>query len=148
MSYLWFLDALRSAGGLDYLMTVKGGALDRKFDGGMQQVAQGLARGLGDRIVLEAPVLSIAQDASGVRVATTKGEYAARFIIVAVPPSGAGRIRFEPAPARFARWTSAAHADGCDHQSCGRLSRAVLARQRILRPSRDGRRRAGHRDGR
>jgi len=97
VSYLWFLDALRSAGGLDYLMAVKDGALDRKFDGGMQQVAQGLARELGERIVLEAPVLSIAQDAAGVRVATAKGDYAARFVIVATPPSGAGRIRFEPA---------------------------------------------------
>jgi monoamine oxidase len=35
VSYLWFLDALRNAGGLDYLMTVRGGALEMKFTGGM-----------------------------------------------------------------------------------------------------------------
>ena len=34
------LDALRSGTGLDYLMGVKNGALDSKFTGGMQQVAQ------------------------------------------------------------------------------------------------------------
>ncbi|HEY0106981.1 MAG TPA: flavin monoamine oxidase family protein [Rhizomicrobium sp.] len=96
VSYLWFLDALRSAGGLDYLMAVKGGALDRKFDGGMQQIAQGLARELGERIALSAPVLSLAQDASGVRATTARGVFEGRFAVVAVPPAGAGRIRFDP----------------------------------------------------
>ena len=37
VSYLWFLDALRSGTGLAYLMGVKNGALDSKFQGGMQK---------------------------------------------------------------------------------------------------------------
>ncbi len=96
VSYLWFLDALRSAGGLGYLMAVKNGALDAKFKGGMQQIAQRLAGELGDRIVLGAPVQSIEQSAHGVRVATGKGEFSSRFVIVAAPPGPIARIQFEP----------------------------------------------------
>jgi monoamine oxidase len=96
VSYLWFLDALRSAGGLAYLMAVKNGALDAKFKGGMQQIAQRLADELADRVVLGAPVQKIEQGADGVRVTTAKGEFAARFVIVAAPPGPIARIQFEP----------------------------------------------------
>jgi monoamine oxidase len=96
VSYLWFLDALRSGTGLEYLMGVKDGALDSKFQGGMHQVAQRMADELGERIVLSAPVRRIAQDADGVRVTTDKGEFAARHVIVAGPPGPIARIQFEP----------------------------------------------------
>lgn len=96
VSYLWFLDALRSAGGLAYLMAVKNGALDAKFKGGMQQIAQRLAAELADRVILGAPVQKIEQNADGVRVTTAKGEFAARFVIVAAPPGPISRIQFEP----------------------------------------------------
>lgn len=96
VSYLWFLDALRSAGGLDYLMGVKDGALDAKFKGGMQQIPQRMAEALGSRIVLGAPAEKIAQGPDGVRVTTPKGEFSARFIIVAAPPAAAARIQYEP----------------------------------------------------
>ncbi|HWA29815.1 MAG TPA: FAD-dependent oxidoreductase [Rhizomicrobium sp.] len=96
VSYLWFLDALRSAGGLDYLMGVKGGALDAKFKGGMQQVPQRMADALGDRVVAGAPAEKIVQDANGVRVVTPKGEFSARFVIVSTPPAAAARIQYEP----------------------------------------------------
>ena len=96
VSYLWFLDALRSNHGLEYLMAVKDGMLDAKFKGGMQQIAQRLADALGDRLVLGAPANRIAQDSEGVRVATPKGEFAARFVIVTAPPAAAARIAYEP----------------------------------------------------
>ncbi len=96
VSYLWFLDALRSAGGLDYLMAVKGGALDCKFKGGMQQIAQRMAESLDARVMLGTPVEKIEQDSNGVRVTTPKGEFTARFVIVAVPPGPASRIQYEP----------------------------------------------------
>ena len=96
VSYLWFLDALRSAGGLAYLMTVKDGALDEKFKLGVQQIAQQMAGELGDRVVLGAPVEKIFQNGDGVRVITAKGEFRARRIIVAAPPAAAARIQFEP----------------------------------------------------
>jgi monoamine oxidase len=96
ISYLWFLDALRSNHGLEYLMAVKDGMLDAKFKGGMQQIAQRLADALGDRIVLGAPASRIAQDDQGVRVTTPKGEFAAPFVIVTAPPAAAARIAYEP----------------------------------------------------
>ena len=96
VSYLWFLDALRSAGGLDYLMGVKNGALDAKFKGGMQQIPQRMADELGDCVVLAAPVEKIVQDSYGVRAITAKGEFAARFVIVAAAPGTASRIQYEP----------------------------------------------------
>ena len=96
VSYLWFLDALRSGEGLEHLMAVGGGVLDGKFKGGMHQLAAAMARELGDRIVLGAPVRKIAQDGEGVRVASEKGEFEARHVIVAVPPGPAGRIDYWP----------------------------------------------------
>jgi monoamine oxidase len=96
ISYLWFLDALRSNGGLEYLMAVKGGMLEAKFKGGMQQIAQCLADALGDRLILGAPALKIAQNDEGVKVTTPKGEFTARFVIVTAPPAAAARIAYEP----------------------------------------------------
>jgi monoamine oxidase len=96
VSYLWFLDALRSSHGLAYLMEVKGGALDAKFAGGMQQIAQRMAEGLGDGVVVGAPVQRVVQNGDGVRVTTARGDFRARHIIVATPPAAAARIEFEP----------------------------------------------------
>jgi monoamine oxidase len=96
ISYLWFLDALRSGDGLEHLMAVKDGVLDAKFRGGMNGVARAMAAELGDRVVLAAPVRRIVQDASGVRVATDKGDFEARFLVVAAPPGPLARIEFEP----------------------------------------------------
>jgi len=96
VSYLWFLDALRSGDGLEHLMAVKDGILDAKFMGGMHQIPARLAAELGERVVLAAPVSKIEQNGDGVRVLTPKGEFTARHIIVAVPPGPASRIVFEP----------------------------------------------------
>ncbi len=96
VSYLWFLDALRSGDGLAHLMAVKDGILDAKFKGGMHQIAEGTARLLGDKVVLGAPVRTIVQDEAGVRVVTDKGTFIARRVIVAVPPGPAARIQYEP----------------------------------------------------
>jgi monoamine oxidase len=96
VSYLWFLDALRSNGGLQHFMGVRGGMLDAKFVGGMQQIAQRLAAELGERVVLATPARRIVQSDDGVTVHADQGEFSARFAIVAVPPGPAQRIQFEP----------------------------------------------------
>jgi len=96
VSYLWFLDALRSGTGLGYLMGVKDCGLDAKFKGGMHQIAQRLADELGDRIVLNAGVHKITQTSDSVRAATEQRDYTARFAIVAGPPGPIARIAFEP----------------------------------------------------
>ncbi|HTT97915.1 MAG TPA: FAD-dependent oxidoreductase [Rhizomicrobium sp.] len=96
VSYLWFMDALRSGTGLGYLMGIENCGLDSKFKGGMHQIAQRLADELGARLVLNAPVLKITQSGNGVRVMTDNREYTARFVIVAGPPGPMARIAFEP----------------------------------------------------
>lgn len=96
VSYLWFLDALRSGTGLNYLMGIKDGALDSKFAGGMQQVAQRMADELGERVVLGAAVRKVVQDSEGVRVTTDGGDFEGRFLIIAAPPGPISRVVFEP----------------------------------------------------
>jgi monoamine oxidase len=96
VSYLWFLDALRSGEGLASLMSVKDGVLELKFKGGMNQIARRLADELGERVVLGAAARRIAHDDEGVRVETDKGVFEGRFLIVAVPPAPTSRIEFRP----------------------------------------------------
>jgi monoamine oxidase len=96
ISYLWFLDALRSGEGLASLMSVKDGVLEFKFKGGMNQIARRLAEELGDRVVLGAPARRIIQGRERVRVETDKGPFDGRFVIVAVPPVPTSRIEFQP----------------------------------------------------
>src|SRR4029453_16874532 len=57
----------------------------------------GLAKELGERVTLGAPVRRIAQDASGVTALTDAGVVRARHAVVAIPPLLAGRIEYEPA---------------------------------------------------
>ena len=51
VSYLWFLDVLRAAGGLEYLIGAKDGGQEAKFKGGMQQIPQRMADALGEQRV-------------------------------------------------------------------------------------------------
>jgi monoamine oxidase len=120
VSYLWFLDALRSGEGLASLMAVKDGVLELKFKGGMQQIAQRLADELGERVLLGAAVRSIAQDDAGVRVETDRGVFEARFVIVAVPPGPAVRIRYQP-------HLSAAHDGLRQRMAMGAIIKAAVA---------------------
>lgn len=120
VSYLWFLDALRSGEGLNSLMAVEGGVLELKFKGGMHQIARRLADELGDRLVLGAPVRRILQDERGVRIETDKGVLTGRFVIVAAPPTAAARIEFRP-------HLSAAHDGLRQRMPMGAIIKAAVA---------------------
>ncbi len=96
VSLLHALFYSHSGGGLEHLISTEGGAQHARVDGGMQQLAEHLAEGLGDRVRLDEPVTAIAVDGSGVRVTTERGTHEAARVIVAVPPTLAGRLRFEP----------------------------------------------------
>lgn len=56
LSLLFTLFYLHAGGGLTNLVRTTGGAQERRFDGGSQQLSVGLAHQLGDRVVLGAPV--------------------------------------------------------------------------------------------
>jgi monoamine oxidase len=73
-----------------------GGAQEERFAGGSQQVSLRVAAELGSSVVLNAPVQQITQTAKGVRVKATGASVSAKLAIVAIPPTLAGRISYEP----------------------------------------------------
>jgi monoamine oxidase len=73
-----------------------GGAQERRFTGGAQMVPLRVARQLGKRVVLNAPVRRIEQTASGVTVTSDQFPAIANRVIVAIPPTLAGRIDYQP----------------------------------------------------
>ncbi|MFT6490474.1 MAG: monoamine oxidase [Parvibaculaceae bacterium] len=100
LSYLYFLEYLRSGHGMEKLIGVEGGAQQDKFRGGAWSIVKSMADTLGDDIVLEAPVRSLTQSETGVSVDTDKGRFESDYVIVAIPPALAGRIFYNaPMPA-------------------------------------------------
>ncbi|MFR0353253.1 flavin monoamine oxidase family protein [Streptomyces sediminimaris] len=83
-------------GTLERLTGTANGAQASRFVGGSQQVPIKLAAALGDRVVLGAPVRSIAR--SGARYAVTADgiTVTAKKVVVAVPPPLAARISYDP----------------------------------------------------
>jgi monoamine oxidase len=72
------------------------GAQERRFTGGAYTIALRVARQLGKRVVLNAPVRRIEQTASGVTVVCDQFPATAERVIVAIPPTLAGRIDYQP----------------------------------------------------
>lgn len=90
---LWYAAA---AGGFMPLVEVTNGAQETRFVGGSQEVSLRLGGTLGRDLILSAPARRIAQDGEGITVETDAGAYRARRVIVAVPPTLAGRIAYDP----------------------------------------------------
>ncbi len=92
VSLLHVLFYAAAADGWDDLLDTEGGAQQDRLAGGTQQLSIRMAEELGDRVQLSTPVRSIRADGDGV----VAGEVSARRVIVAVPPTLAGRIEYEP----------------------------------------------------
>ena len=75
----------------------KDGAQEQRFAGGASLVPERVAAQLGDRVVLSAPARRIVQSASGLTVQSDALSVSASHAIVAIPPTLAGRIFYEPA---------------------------------------------------
>lgn len=86
----------KNPGDFARLLTNEGGAQESRFVGGSQEIAIRVAKALGARVVLGAPVRRISQTKRGVTVVADGVTVDAKRVIVAVPPVLAGRIRFEP----------------------------------------------------
>ena len=87
-----------SAGGLATMISTSGtGSEGFRFVGGSGAITDRMAQRLGRSVVLGSPVRSISQDRAGVAVVTEDGaSYASGQVIVAVPPTLAGRIAYSP----------------------------------------------------
>jgi monoamine oxidase len=97
LSLLHVLFYTHSGGGLDSLIGTSGGAQQDRFVGGSQLVALRVAEALGgERIALAAPVRRIAHGSDGVTIAADGVAVRARRGIVALPPTLAGRIVYDP----------------------------------------------------
>lgn len=98
LSLLHTLAYVRSAGGLEKLISTEGGFQHERIRGGAQAVSLALARELGaERLKLGAPAARVAQDDQGVTVTSRDGEtFRGRHAVVAVPVPLAARIEFSP----------------------------------------------------
>ena len=74
----------------------RGGAQANRFVGGSQLLAIKAAAQLGHRVVLDSPVRRIVQDRAGVTVVSDRETIKARRVIVAIAPTLAGRIDYDP----------------------------------------------------
>lgn len=73
-----------------------GGAQESRFVGGSQRVSLEMAKRLGSRIVLRAPVRRIEQRGGECRVVSDRGTFRAKQVIVAVPPAVSAFIDYDP----------------------------------------------------
>jgi monoamine oxidase len=97
LSLLHALFYLHSGGGLESLISTTGGAQQDRIVGGTQQISERLAGPLGDRVHLRTAVRVIRAEADRVAVEADGLGVSARRVVVAVPPTLAGRIAYTPA---------------------------------------------------
>ncbi len=82
--------------GIAHMIGTVGGAQETLFVGGAWQLASKMAEGLGDAVIVNAPVRSIAQTDDGVTVTSDAGVWTAAFAVVAAAPPMAARISYTP----------------------------------------------------
>jgi monoamine oxidase len=96
MSLLHFLFYIKSGTSLETLISTTGGAQETRVVGGTHQISERMAAELGDRVRLGTVVRTIRQDADGVAVEFEGGSLTASRVVVAIPQTLAGRIRYVP----------------------------------------------------
>ena len=98
ISLLHVLFYIHSAGSLELLFDTEGGAQQDRFVGGSQLVPLRMASALGaERVVLGAPVRAMRYDGNeGVALEAGGVSVRARRAIVAIAPTLAGRIAYDP----------------------------------------------------
>jgi len=97
MSLLHVLFYIHSAGSLEMLFDTEGGAQQDRFIGGSQLIPLRMAEALGEeRIVLGAPVRRIEHSREGVTIHADGNVLRGRRVIIAVAPTLAVRIAYDP----------------------------------------------------
>ena len=97
VSLLHILFYARSNGGISQLTSTTGGAQERRFVAGSQSVSLELARRLGDRVRLNAPVWTVRTSRDQAVVVADGVEVTRRLAVIAIPPTLAGQVRYDPA---------------------------------------------------
>ena len=96
LSLMHVLFYIHSAGSLEMLFDTEGGAQQDRFAGGSQLIALRMAAELGERVILGAPVRRIEHGADGVTVHADGALARGRRAILAIAPTLAGRIAYDP----------------------------------------------------
>ena len=96
MSFLHYLFYLKSGKGLENLLSTDEGAQQDRIVGGTQQISSRLAAQLGEAVQLNSPVTRIEQSDKGVKVFARERSWTAKKVIVALPPTLAGRLTYQP----------------------------------------------------
>lgn len=95
-SLLHALFYIRSGSGFEKLIDTENGAQRERFVEGAQALAVRLAAEVREGLRLETPVRSIIQKNDSVQVESCKGTFEAERAIIAIPPTLAGRIHYDP----------------------------------------------------
>jgi monoamine oxidase len=96
---LWYVACAgdrNNPGTFERLIDVQGGAQERRFVDGAQSLSLRMAAQLGSRVQLSTPVRQITQTAGGVQVVSDRLTVQAARAIVAIPPTLAARIQYDP----------------------------------------------------
>ncbi|MBK8294064.1 MAG: flavin monoamine oxidase family protein [Solirubrobacterales bacterium] len=78
------------------LTSTTDGAQESRFVGGSQEISIRMAKRLGRRVILRAPVRRIEQHGHTCHVISDKGTFKAKQVIVAVPPAVSAAITYDP----------------------------------------------------
>lgn len=97
LSLLFFTFYVGSGGGILTLTGVTGGAQEARFVQGSQEIAIRVASELQSAIGFNRPVLRIEECEGGVAVWSETERFTAGRVIVALPPTLAGRVLYDPA---------------------------------------------------
>jgi len=96
LSLLQFLWYIKSGQGFQKVTDVAGGAQQDLYEECLVSVPERLAKALGDRVILDAPVHAITQDDSQVTAITAKGSWSAKRLVMTAPPTTAAHIDYTP----------------------------------------------------
>src|SRR5512143_327891 len=97
VSFLNLLILIRASGGFNTLVSITGGYQENLVVGGAGSIAQRVADDLGTAVRLNTPVRAILQRPDHVVVESAELTVSARHAVVAVPPTLALEIAFDPA---------------------------------------------------
>ena len=96
ISLLHALFYIHSGESIERLIAIAGGAQESRVVGGTQKIALEMAKQLGDRVLLGHRVERIRHSKRGVAISGPKLRASASRIIVALAPTLAGRIEYDP----------------------------------------------------
>ena len=96
VSLLHLLYLIRSANGLNALLSVEGGYEEDMLNGGAGAMADHMAADLGDALQLGTPVRAVTQDDRAIEVEGDGVAVRAQRVIIAIPPALAADIHYAP----------------------------------------------------